>query len=325
MNLRKTITYGVPLALVAMLSAHSASAINNVYDASITPRHNSMSELRARTITGDTFNAELAREYKTIADYEWEKMYDWRDAKNHAAKGNLAAAGKTPMPNVPAEWNIKSKANLSELQDARGKLIASLGGGARTAVPALAAKAQANYDCWVEQQEEGHQPTHIAACKDKFWQAMADIDAAMTPKIAAVEAPHMMTTVTQEVAREVVFFDFDKAAIRPQELAKIDRFVTRMKSFKGTELTIVGHTDTSGSGDYNQTLSAGRARSVSNKLISDGMRVRDLSDMSVYAQGERQPAVMTANGVREQRNRRVEIVAFGQVEVKQQVSAVETR
>lgn len=322
MNFRKTITYGVPLALVAMLSANSASAIDIVYNPSITPRHNNVSELRNRNITGDSFDANLAREYKTYADYEWEEMYDWSDAEKHAIKGNLAAVGKTPMPNDPADWNIKGQAELNELQGARSRLIASLDGGGRMTVPPLAAKAQASYDCWVEQQEEGHQPTHIAACKDIFLQAMADLDAAMTPKVAAVPKT-TTTTVTQEIAREVVFFDFDKAAIRPQELAKIDRFVTRMKSLDGAELTIVGHTDTSGTGDYNQTLSAERARAVNTKLVTDGMRVRDLSDLNVYAQGERQPAVITGDGVREERNRRVEIVAFGQVQITKQVSAVE--
>jgi len=325
MNFRKTITFGVPLALVAILSANSASAATIVYDPSITPRHNNVSELRNRTVIGGTFDADLAREYKTFADYEWEKMYDWSDAEKHAIKGNLAAVGKTPMPNDPAEWKIKSQADMNDLQNARGKLISSLDNGARTAVPSLAAKAQTSYDCWVEQQEEGHQPTHIAACKDQFWQAMANVDAAMVPKIAAVPETITTTTVTQEVAREVVFFDFDKAVIRPQELAKIDQFVTRMKSLGSAELTIVGHTDTSGSNDYNQKLSAGRATAVTDKLVSDGMRVRDLADLNISAQGESQPAVITGDNVREQRNRRVEIVAFGEVEVTKQISAVETR
>lgn len=325
MNIRKTITTGVPLALVTILTVGSTTAATAAYDASITPRHDSVSELRSRTIVGTSFDADLAREYKTFADYEWEQMYDWADARKHAAKGNLAATGKTPMPSDPAKWNIKSQADLNELQIARKGLITALDDGGRSSQPLLAAKAQATYDCWVEQQEEGHQPAHIAACKVQFAQAMANLDAAMKPKLAAAPVPKTVTTVSSEIAREVVFFDFDKSTVSARELAKIDRFVTRMRAIDNTELTIVGHTDTAGSGAYNQTLSAARARGVTDKLIADGMRVRELSDLNIYARGERQPTISTGNGVREARNRRVEIVAFGTSSVSKQVSALSTR
>lgn len=317
MNIRKSITFGVPIALVTLLTIGSATAATVAYNSSITPRNNSVSELRNRSIVGTSFDSELAREYMTFADYEWEQMYDWSDAKRHAAKGNLAAIGKTPMPSEPADWHINNQAEMKSLQESRGRLITALDGGGRTSEPSFAAKAQASFDCWVEQQEEGHQPAHIAACKDQFMRAMANLDAAMTPK--------MVTTTGAEIAREVVFFDFNKSTMNPQELAKLDRFVTRMRGIDNTELTIIGHTDTSGSDSYNQTLSASRAKGVTNKLISDGMHVRDLSDLSVYAQGERQPTVATGNGVREPRNRRVEIVAIGTHPVMKQVSTYQTR
>ncbi len=38
----------------------------------------------------------------------------------------------------------------------------------RDSNPAIAARAQARFDCWVEQQEENHQADHIAACRTDF-------------------------------------------------------------------------------------------------------------------------------------------------------------
>jgi OOP family OmpA-OmpF porin len=314
MTLRKTITYAVPVALATMLGAGSANAFfyNNVY------------ELRDRTIAGDSFDANLAREYKELSEYESVKMYDWIDAENHAVKGNMAATGRTPMPSDPAEWGIEDPAKMSELKAARGDLVAALDAGGRSGQPALAATAQAKYDCWVEQQEEGHQPTHIAACRDEYHRAMAALKIAMAPPPAE---PKTMTstTVSQEIARETVYFSFDQATVQSSERAKLDAFVARMKSIGNVELAIVGHTDTSGSNDYNQTLSGERARAVAAELANQGMTVRDLNDLDILAKGEEDLAVSTGDGVREARNRRAEIVAIGEVEVTRQISSVSSR
>ena len=45
--------------------------------------------------------------------------------------------------------------------------------------PHMSARAQAQFDCWVEQAEEGHQTDHIAVCRTGFLNAMLDVDAAL--------------------------------------------------------------------------------------------------------------------------------------------------
>lgn len=308
MKLRRAITYAAPFALAATLGASSANALvfDNVYG------------LQDRTITGNSFNAELAREYQKLVNFEWNKMYDWYDAENHAAKANMAADGKTPMPYVPAEWSIESQSALNELEAARAKLVTALDNGGRTGFPGLAATAQAKYDCWVEQQEEGHQPEDIAACKTDFWAAMTRLDEAKTPKL-------VKTTISQEVARETVYFDFDESEINVDAATKLDAFVAAMKVIGGIEVAIVGHTDTVGSDAYNQDLSARRATSVVDELVARGMNVRTLEGVELVSKGENDLAVQTGDGVREQRNRRVEIIAIGDVDVEQQVSSLRTQ
>lgn len=308
MNLRKALTYAAPIALATTLSAGNANAFF----------FNDVEELKERTIVGDSFNAQLAREYRELVNYEWNQMYDWYDAENHAAKANMAADGETPMPYVPANWGIESEANLNELEAARTRLVSALDNGGRTGYPGLAAEAQAKYDCWVEQQEEGHQPTHIAACKTDFWAAMGNLENAMKANL-------VKTTISQEIDREVVYFDFDKAEITPAARVKIDAFVEKMKPDTGSEVVITGHTDTVGSSVYNQQLSERRAEAVSTELIRQGMNVRALDDVAIVAEGETEPAVNTGDEVREQMNRRVEIRAIGDVEVEQQVSSLTTR
>lgn len=305
MKLRKALTYAAPFVLATTIGAGNAHAM--FFD--------NVDELQARTITGDSFDAELARDYRELVEYEWNEMYDWYDAENHAAKGNMAAEGMTPMPYVPAAWNIESQSNLRELESARAQLVSALDNGGRANFPKLGAEAQARFDCWVEQQEEGHQPTHIAACKDQFWTAMNALEEAMKPAVTK-------TTVSQEIARETVYFDFDEASITPAAQFKIDAFVKNMREIDSTDVAIVGHTDTMGSTTYNQDLSERRAETVSTELVRQGMNVRSLDEVDLVAKGESDPAVKTGDEVREQLNRRVEIIAISDVMVEQQVSAL---
>ena len=64
------------------------------------------------------------------------------------------------------------------------------------------------------------------------------------------------------------------------------------------------HTDTSGSEKYNLALSERRTKSVLEKLKQAGVSNQQITSSSF---GETKPAVATADGVKEAKNRRVEI------------------
>lgn len=70
------------------------------------------------------------------------------------------------------------------------------------------------------------------------------------------------------------------------------------------EVVVTGHTDTIAPPDYNDRLSLQRAKSVRKLFLARG-----LADDAVLAagRGEREPLVATGDGVREAKNRRVEI------------------
>ena len=67
---------------------------------------------------------------------------------------------------------------------------------------------------------------------------------------------------------------------------------------------LTGHTDTSGSDEYNLKLSRERAVVVKALLADGGIPVNDIA---VNFSGEADPVRPTADGVKEQRNRRVEV------------------
>jgi len=72
-----------------------------------------------------------------------------------------------------------------------------------------------------------------------------------------------------------------------------------------TRIAVTGYTDLAGTAQYNQRLSERRAASVRAELVRLGIPA---DEIATVGRGENDPVVKTADGVREPRNRRVEIV-----------------
>jgi len=102
----------------------------------------------------------------------------------------------------------------------------------------------------------------------------------------------------------MVFFDWDKSDITPQAAAILDNAAAQYQQTGQAQVMIAGHTDRSGSDQYNMGLGQRRADAVRAYLagrgIPDGV-------MTTQSFGESRPLVETADGVREPQNRRVEI------------------
>ena len=253
--------------------------------------------MRGAEGTGSAFTRALTEEYRQITLFEADQMYDWHDAGYFARKGLRAAAGEVVEPEVLANWDLPAD-KVDELASARARLVSLLDASARQKAPQEAAHAQGRFDCWVEQQEENHQPDHIAACRDEFYAALAKLEEAMKP-----EPEPMMPKAQPEPF--VVFFAFDSSALSSEAESVINAAVAAAQEAGMSEFSVTGHADRAGSEDYNSALSIARANAVKGALAARG--VGDGS-VSVAGRGESDPAVPTADGVAEQANRRVVII-----------------
>ena len=114
------------------------------------------------------------------------------------------------------------------------------------------------------------------------------------------EAPKEMTIVLDERALN---FDFDKSNVKPEYydlLKNIKEFVEQ----NNYEITIVGHTDSIGSNQYNFGLSRRRAEAVKAKLLEFGLAEDRI--VGIEAMGEEQPIATNATKEGRAQNRRVE-------------------
>jgi OOP family OmpA-OmpF porin len=246
-------------------------------------------------VDGTAFTRAATEEYRQLTVFEADDQQDWVDAGYFARKGLASAAGDVVLPEELGIWDLPPE-SVIELTEARGRLMRALDDGARDSNPELAAKAQARFDCWVEQQEENHQPDHINRCKDEFLAAMEELEG----------TPAMVDEV-MEPRTYIVLFDWDRDNIRPDAQAVIDQVLAdaAAQGMDAVNISATGHADTSGSEDYNMALSLRRADAVREALVAGGVPAEAIT---VAGRGESEPAVPTGDNVREQANRRVEII-----------------
>jgi outer membrane protein OmpA-like peptidoglycan-associated protein len=104
-----------------------------------------------------------------------------------------------------------------------------------------------------------------------------------------------------------VFFDWDRANITPEGQQIVEAAAATYKQ-QPVPIQVIGHTDTSGSAAYNQTLSVRRAQNVAGALSQVGV---PQNAMTVTGVGQNDLKVPTPDGVREPQNRRTEIIEGG--------------
>lgn len=106
-------------------------------------------------------------------------------------------------------------------------------------------------------------------------------------------------------------FDYDKDEVRAVGKVKLNDFAARVASMsKVDSITVVGHTDSTGSDAYNQNLSERRAASVKNYLVSQGV---SSTAIRTSGMGESQPVADNSTDDGRQQNRRVEISLKGEM------------
>lgn len=111
----------------------------------------------------------------------------------------------------------------------------------------------------------------------------------------------------QRVMEEIfeVRFDFDKSTIKPEYKALIEQLATATQENKNIKVSVVGHTDTMGSKNYNYALGGRRAEAVQKMLIKYGIPASQIVAVSA---GEEDLKVPTPDGVANAENRRVRVV-----------------
>jgi outer membrane protein OmpA-like peptidoglycan-associated protein len=104
-----------------------------------------------------------------------------------------------------------------------------------------------------------------------------------------------------------LLYDFDSHVVKPTARENLRELAASLDKYPGTELLIVGHTDSVGTDGYNQRLSERRAQAAADFLASQGVERRRLRAMGL---GEGEPKAGNATESGRAQNRRVEVAIY---------------
>ncbi len=102
----------------------------------------------------------------------------------------------------------------------------------------------------------------------------------------------------------IVFFGFNKSNLTSEAARVVADAAAAAKEYGSASITVVGHTDTVGSNEYNIRLSMRRSQSVKDGLVANGIAGNAIS---TGGRGETELMVQTGDSVKEPQNRRATI------------------
>jgi outer membrane protein OmpA-like peptidoglycan-associated protein len=111
---------------------------------------------------------------------------------------------------------------------------------------------------------------------------------------------------TGRVALYGIYFDTNKADVKPESMTTLKEIAKLLKKKNGLELAVVGHTDNKGSFEYNMDLSKHRAKAVVDVLVKDYGIIR--SRLTHWGVGFLSPVASNKSDAGRAKNRRVELV-----------------
>lgn len=145
----------------------------------------------ARPAPAAPLPAGLREGYLRLARAEIAEL-DWDDGAQFLAKADAATDGDAPAPFTLADRPVRAEALRIPLAAAEPQMLAVLASpGAVLRAPAEIARMQTDWECWLQEAEEGHQIAEIEACAAAF-------DASLAAAREAAQLPDQLVVVLPE-------------------------------------------------------------------------------------------------------------------------------
>lgn len=116
-------------------------------------------------------------------------------------------------------------------------------------------------------------------------------------------APEVREIERKNFKFKPIYFDYDKAEIRPEYHAFLLDIIRIIDGHSDLRVLVTGHTDSDGSDQYNIELSKRRAQAIINFFVINGL---PKDKIEIQFSGESKPVDVNSTEEGKQRNRRVE-------------------
>lgn len=255
--------------------------------------------------SGLAFSNALYDGYRELSD-DRRGSLDQKDGEHFNQKARTAAKRSAVLPDWPSDRDL-SEDDQSVFHSALHSMNTAFERGGREVTPRDAATAQVSYDCWIEAAEYGREDD-VERCREAFLGAMkavsAGADYELTDGSVAPRMAPQAAAVVPALEGYLVYFQWNSTELTPAGQAALQESIRAAEANADASVALIGHADRSGADAYNQGLSERRALVVIEAMSEAGIA---RSRITWNAVGESQPLVPTADGVREQGNRVVEV------------------
>jgi outer membrane protein OmpA-like peptidoglycan-associated protein len=227
-------------------------------------------------------------------------------ANQYAQKALSVAKGDDVLPEAYDESD-------SDAENVRLELLRDLDEG-RDKAPDDAARAQADYDCWILDRRVPELTRAAQSCRRSVTHSLTRLERDIAPSAPApstASAPEAAPTAptpapaaapaaqTAQSAQFILLFDYRSATLTSEQISTISQAIDAARTGRQSHITVVGHTDTA---ENSQKLGLRRANAVAAALVAQGARADSITASSV---GKDDLAVQTEDRVKEPKNRRV--------------------
>lgn len=129
-----------------------------------------------------------------------------------------------------------------------------------------------------------------------FLNAKQEFASDTTEADAEYEVEFRLASLNKPNIVENIFYDFDRATLRPESKEALDGLAQMMRDNPGLTIEMASHTDRIGTEEYNINLSNRRAKAVIDYLIENGI---DANRLQFQGYGKSRPKVVTKRVVRQ--------------------------
>lgn len=250
--------------------------------------------------------------YNITDNLTWDTNYRYVDMGDFSVDGTFTE--QTGPAGVPIVGSLNST-----VEDVSAHVLMTgfryrFGKSAPVVVPVVVAPVMPTvYTCW----DGSTEVTDLALCPVQMftcWDGASEVtDLGLCPaRLTCWDSVTIVTdlqlcpvrpTCGESFRQETINYDHD-ARQSAETRNKINQILDVGQYCNVTSISVVGHTDTSGPAAYNLKLSMDRSADAKAELERQGVRV----PVSADGKGETQLKVQTANGVRNEENRRTEVL-----------------
>jgi len=227
-----------------------------------------------------------------------------QEAERIQDEKNAAAAKAKAEADAVAAAEAKRQAELTAAREAQMKAEAAAQSAQQKAAAEMAAQKAAVEQAALQAKEQ--------AAREEAARAQA-ATAALRAQLLQQLNEVLQTTDTPRglvVNMADVLFETGKFALSQDAQLKLAKLSGIIQAHPGLNLAIEGHTDTTGTADFNMKLSQQRADTVREFLISQGMSP---DTISARGMGQDNPVADNSTAAGRKQNRRVEIIVSGEV------------